>query len=213
MSWLDHLKLIRFFDFYLAVVLLLGTAARVRQYRAVLGVVRGVPSRWPRLFALVRQHGSLFLTWGTVLPLALVLGLFLVNTLLRRLVLADADLTPRQLLDAWPAAVVVGVSGTAMLAFDAWGAWDVAEIDRAELEKYFDQAEYWLRPWTAPVVRFFTLGYVNPRQLVAAEVRTALVNASQLINSTLWWTSIQTGLRLAYALSLWLSYAWTRHAG
>ena len=40
------------------------------------------------------------------------------------------------------------------------------------LEKYFDQAEYWLRPWTAPVVRVFTFGYINPRQMVATEVRT-----------------------------------------
>ena len=42
------------------------------------------------------------------------------------------------------------------------------------------------------VVRFFTLGYVNPRQMVAAEVRGALVNASQVLNSSLWWMSVQT---------------------
>jgi hypothetical protein len=28
----------------------------------------------------------------------------------------------------------------------------VAELDRAELEKYFDQAEYWPRSWTAPAI-------------------------------------------------------------
>jgi len=82
------------------------------------------------------------------------------------------------------------------------------------LEKYFDQAEFWLRSWTAPVVRFFTLGRINPRQMVAVEVRTALVNSSRMLNSTLWWVVIQAGLRVAFGLSLWGSYAlepWLHH--
>src|SRR5262249_26956570 len=96
------------------------------------------------------------------------------------------------------------------LGFDLYGAFSVAVIDQAELEKYFDQAEYWLRSWTAPVVRVFTLGYVHPRKMVAAEVQTALVNASQVLNSSLWWMSLQTTLRLLYGLSLWLTFAFSR---
>src|SRR5262249_41772777 len=119
----------------------------------------------------------------------------------------EADLTLGQLLELWPAWPVVFASAAAMIVFDIRGTWDVAEVDRAELEKYFDQAEYWLRSWTAPVVRFFTFGYINPRAMVAVEVQAALVSASQLINSTLWWVAMQAGLRIACGLALWTTYA------
>ena len=68
MDWFFSLKLIRLFDFYLALAFLVSTVVRIRQYRTILRVVRAVPSRWPRLFVLVRQYRHLFLTWGTVLP-------------------------------------------------------------------------------------------------------------------------------------------------
>jgi hypothetical protein len=56
-------------------------------------------------------------------------------------------------------------------------------------------------------VKVFTFGYINPRQMVAVEVRKALVEASRLLNSTLWWVSAQVGLRIVFGLSLWLTYA------
>jgi hypothetical protein len=208
MSWLLELRLIRFFGFYLAVMFLLSTWVRLRQYGTVLGLVRGMPNRWPRLLALVRQHVHIFLTWGTVLPLFLLLAIFTLNYLASKWLWPRADeFTMEQLLSlyvAWP--VVFGL-GAAMTAFDVWGIVSVSALDRNEMEKYFDQAEYWLRSWTAPVVHFFTLGRINPRQMVAVEVRAALASSSQMLNSTLWWVVTQAGLRIAFGLSLWLSYA------
>jgi hypothetical protein len=207
MSWLLNLNLIGFFDFYLVLLFIISTCLRVRQYTAILALLGRFPGRWPRLLQLVRAHGNLFLTWGTVLPLLLSLGLLLLNLLASRLVWHHASLTVADLLElplAWP---LVLVSGAAMTAFDAYGTWDVGEVDRAEMEKYFDQAEYWLKPWTAPVVRFFTLGFINPRQMVAKEVRGALVSASDVINSSLWWVVVQTGLRILFGLSLWGTWA------
>ena len=212
MDWLYSLKLIRLFDFYLALAFLLSTVVRIRQYQTILRVVRAVPSRWPRLFALVRQYRHLFLTWGTILPLAATLALWVGHTLFRRTVLSatDDDLTLGRLLQLWAAWPFVLVSGVAMLGFDLYGAFNVAVIEQEELEKYFDQAEYWLRSWTAPVVHFFTLGYVNPRKMVAVEVQSALLEASKVLNSSLWWMSIQTTLRLLFGLALWLTYAFSR---
>ena len=63
---------------------------------------------------------------------------------------------------------------------------------------------------TAIVVRVFTFGFVNPRRLVTVEVRRALIDASRLLNTTLWWVIGQTGLRLAFGLALWLTWALTR---
>lgn len=215
MSWLLELRLIRFFGFYLAVMFLLSTWVRLRQYGTILGLVRGMPNRWPNLLGLVRQHIHIFLTWGTVLPSALLLIFFALNYLASKWLWPRADeFTMEQLLSlyvAWP--LVFGL-GAAMMAFDIWGVVSVSAIDQTEIEKYFDQAEYWLRSWTAPVVHFFTLGRINPRQMVAVEVRAALLSSSRMLNSTLWWVVTQAGLRIAFGLSLWLSYAlepWLQH--
>jgi hypothetical protein len=208
MAWLLELRLIRFFGFYLALMFLLSTMVRLRQYGTILGLVRGMPQRWPNLLGLVKRHVHIFLTWGTVLPLVLLLVLFVLNYLASKWLWPRADdFTMAELLPLYPLWPVVLLFGMAMTAFDTWGLVSVTAIDRTEMEKYFDQAEYWLRSWTAPVVHFFTLGRINPRHMVAVEVRSALVSSSRMLNSTLWWVVIQAGLRVAFGLSLWLSYA------
>jgi hypothetical protein len=100
--------------------------------------------------------------------------------------------------------------GLAMFAVDLYGIVVVGGFDRAQMEQYFDQAEYWLRSRAATVVHIFTLGFINPRRMVATEVRKALVAASELLNTTLWWVSLQVSLRLAFGLSLWLTWALIR---
>lgn len=210
MSWLLDLRLIRFFGFYLAVMFLISTWVRLRQYGTIVRLVRSMPNRWPHLLVLVKQHVHIFLTWGTVLPLALLLVIFSANLLASKWLWPQADeFTLAQLAQLYPLWPVVLVCGIAMLTFDIWGVSIVSAIDQEQLEKYFDQAEYWLRSWTAPVVRIFTLGRINPRQMVAVEVRSALVSSSRMLNNTLWWVVTQAGLRIAFGLSLWISYALT----
>jgi hypothetical protein len=45
--------------------------------------------------------------------------------------------------------------------------------------------------------------------MVNEEVRKALIDVSRSINSTMWWVAAQTGLRIAYGLSLWLTFAFS----
>jgi hypothetical protein len=207
-TWMWNLNLIHFFDFYLAVAFLLSTTLRVSQYRTIIALVRSVPGRWPRLFDLVKQHHTIFLTWTTVLPGVLAFNLCVIHMLACRLVWPQAVLTVADVTGRWLPMTAVVALGAAMLAVDIYGTFNFGEVDRALMQKYFDQAEFWLRSWTAPVVRLFTLGYVNPRKMVAVEVQKALLQASQLVNSTFWWVSCQTGLRVVFGLALWLSYAW-----
>jgi hypothetical protein len=212
MSRLWNLNLILFFDFYLAVAFILGTWTRIRQYRTFLSLVSAFPGRWPRLLQLVKEHWSIFVTRSTIGPGVLAFGLYVIQLLASRLLWPDAiepatGLTIERLLQHPWAVPFVTVFGLAMIAFDTWGIVVVGKIDRAEMEKYFDQAEYWLRSWTAPVVRVFTLGYINPRQMVSVEVRSALVSASKLLNYTLWWVSLQIGFRFGFGLSVWVTWA------
>ena len=204
---LEGLHLIRMFDFYLAVVFVLGSVLRWQQYRAILGLVTGFPARWPRLLRLVRQHGNLFLTWGTVLPGLLTLGLLLLHTLGSHWLLAGADVTLGRLVSNPTALVLFGLLALAMIFVDGCLLSQNIDIERPTLEKHFDQAEYWLRSWAAPVVQVLSLGYVNPRRMVNAEVRDALEESSQLLNVALWWLSLQTGLRILCGLSLWCVWA------
>jgi hypothetical protein len=209
MSWLRDLNLIRFFEFYLALTFVASTTMRLRQYEAVVRLVRALPERWPRLLKLVKEHHGVFLTWTTVRPALLALGLYLLHTLACRLVWPHAELTVGQLCEQRLPAAGIASLGIAMFAVDLYATFKVGRVDRRLLERYFDQAEYWLRSWVAPVVHVFTFGYINPRRMVAVEVRKALVEASRLLNTTLWWVSTQVGLRIAFGLSLWLAYAFS----
>jgi hypothetical protein len=210
MSGLAELSLIRLFNFYLAAIFLIGLIVRVHQYRAILGLVRTFQGRWPKLFHLVKQHSVILLTWRTMLPGLLTFVLLAIHTMATQFIWPTAHLTLAQLASLWPALVVVVLFGLVMAAVDVYLLCTSSTIDRPLLEKYFDQAEYWLRSWTAPVVHFLSLGFVNPRRIVNREVRNALEQSSGMLNTTLWWVTVQTGLRIACGLSLWISYGLAR---
>jgi hypothetical protein len=115
------------------------------------------------------------------------------------------------LWQVWPVLPLIIVLWIAMTAFDLYTLTQVGTIDRKMIEGYLDQAEWWLRSWATPVVWVLTLGFVNPRKMVDDEVKKGLQVLNQLLHSTLSWTSLQAGLRIAYGLSLWLTYAWLVH--
>jgi hypothetical protein len=207
MTRFANLNLIHLFDFYLAAMFVVGTYRRINQYRAFAGLALGMPGRFPHLFQLVKLYRTIFLTWSTILPSALALLIWVVHTLASRLIWHHAHLSVADLMTHWQAWAVVLPVGAAMLALDTYFLIRVGTIDRAEVEKYFAQAEHWLSSWHAPAVRFLTLGYVHPRRMVHEEVRKALVAASDLINRNLYWVSLQMGLRVAFGLGLWLTWA------
>jgi hypothetical protein len=207
MTTLASLNLIRLFDFYLAAMFVLGTWRRIEFSRGVSGLVLTLPGRWPHLFHLVKQHRTVFLTWSTLRPLALTLLLSVVHSLATRLVWPQANVDAGDLGRHWTSLLVVLPLGAAMLALDTYFLLYVATFDRAATEQQLDRAEFWLKDWKAPVVRFLSFGYVNPRRMVHEEVRKALVETSDLVNRSLWWTSAQVGLRIAFGLGLWLSWA------
>lgn len=207
MHYFEHLNLINLFDFYLASMFVLGVYRRFGQYRAIGGLALAMPGRWPRLLELVKQHSMIFLTWATFLPALLALVLTIVQVLASRVVWHQATLTPHDLADRFFALGILSLLGSAMLAVDLYWLVVAGKVDQEQMSRYFDEAEHWLGTWKAPVVRIITLGKIDPRQMVTTEVRKALLQASQLINSSLWWVSTQIGLRVLFGLALWLAWA------
>jgi hypothetical protein len=196
------------FNLYLILVFLATTYGRLRDYVKVLDLVWLVPGRWPRLFQLVKEHWNIFLTLNSLYPLLLSGGLVVVHSMLIQFAwpFADDYLTVERLGENWWTLTFVIPCVVVMIGFDIYWVATAQEIDTALLAKYFDQAEFWLKAWTAPVVRVFTLGYVNPRQMVRAEVRKALTDASSMLNTTLWWMAWQAGVRITCGAALWLAY-------
>jgi len=206
------LNLIRFLDFYVMVVFLFGTARRIGHYREIGRLIWLMPGRWPKLMDLVKSHRALFFTRATLYPALaafLVMGIQLVAS---RGIWPEAasppyGLTLGRLGHNLLAIFAVVPLGLAMLALDGYTLLYVGKIDRLALEQKLDQAEYWLNSKTATVVRLFTFGFVNPRKMVHEEVGVALLAVSGLLNRSLWWVTAQVGLRFAFGLSLWLTWA------
>jgi hypothetical protein len=208
------LRLIGLLDYYLVLLFVASVSRRFEMYRHIVGVVYKFRGRWPNLYKLLHEHRTILLTFRTLAPALLILVLTVVQMIASRLIWPEANrgptaLTVARLAEYWWAVTVVLPLGVAMLVLDIYGLIAVGQINRADLEKYFDQAEYWLTSRTAHVVRFFTLGFVNPRRLVSQEVQKALIGASKQLNSAMWWTNLQMSLRIAFGLSLWLTWAVT----
>ena len=94
-----------------------------------------------------------------------------------------------------------------MLGVDIYFLVCVGKIDPEETGKYLDEAEHWLKSWKTPLISAFTLGYVNPREMVDIEVKKAMEDGRGMLQSTLWWVSLQSGLRTLFGLTVWISWA------
>jgi hypothetical protein len=214
MNGWSHFNLFYFLDFYFTLMFLVGTYRRFNQYQNIGKLALSGPTRWPKLLRLIHDHHAIFLTWTTLLPMVLALSLSVVQLIASRVIWPDAGKPPHGLtlgvlVHYWPVLILIAPLALAMFGIDLYFLIRVASFDRGQLEKYFDQAEYWLGSNTAHVVRAVTFGYINPRRMVAEEVRKALVSAGDLLNASLWWWNLQIALRFCFGLSLWLTWAFT----
>jgi hypothetical protein len=208
----DDLNLINVLTLYLLFMFVAGIYRRWQQYREMIGLVVGSSQRWPHLLELVKEHRTIFLTWRTVAPLALTLALTLLQLLASQVLWpqaseSDTGLSLHKLFDHPILSIIAVALAAGMLAVDIYFLVVVGEIDRPALDKHLDQAEYWLVSKMAHVVKIVTFGRINPRRMVAEEVRKALVDASNVLNNTLWWVNLQMALRFGFGLSLWIGWA------
>lgn len=198
------MNLLRLFEFYLMAMFVIATVRRWEFYQSLARLGLALVRRYQRLFGRVKEQSRIMITWALFIPLGLTLVLWLVQSILTRLVFPQAELPLADVMNHWWTALLVIVPVVAMLAADIYFLFRVGSIDEQETEKYFHQAESWLGTWKSKAVRLATLGYINPQVIVDAEVGRALVTGARLIHRTLWWTVLQTGLRAAVGLALWV---------
>lgn len=198
------MNLLRLFEFYLMAMFVIGTVRRMEFYHAIVRLALRLVRRYQRLFGVVKERSGQLLTWSIIVPAAVTLVLWAIQSLLTRVVFPDAQLTTETLSRRWwfwPTALAPTL---AVIALDAYFLFRVGQVDAAETERYFRQAESWIGTWKARAVQAASLGYINPQQIVHVEVEKALDAGSRLIRGTLWWTVLQTALRVWLGLSLWL---------
>jgi hypothetical protein len=152
------------------------------------------------------DHKSLLLNWAFFRPAILALIVMLVQFAFSRLIFPQAVLTGPQLREEWWLIPIILVPLVPMLAVDLYFIVRVGRFDHDETVKYLDQAETWLG-WRGPLVRVLTLGVVNPRKMVDAEVQKSLAEMHTTLASSLWWVIVQMGLRLAFAVTIWTLWA------
>ncbi len=196
------LNLIRVFDFYVTLMFVISLARRWDVYLNAIRLLLVVRGRWPKLINRLSEHKSLILNRAFFRPAILALILTVVQLIASRLLFPQAVLTGEQLRAEWWWILVILVPLVPMLAVDVYFVVRVGKFDRAETVKYFDQAEGWLG-WKGPLVRTLTLGLVNPRKMVDDEVKKNLTEYQSTLQASLWWVSVQIGLRLAFGLTLW----------
>jgi hypothetical protein len=158
------------------------------------------------LIERLSEHKSVLLNWAFFRPALLALLLTIVQLVASRLIWPDAVITWPQLQAEWWLIPIILVTLLPMLAVDLYFIVRVGKFDHDETVKYFDMAERWLG-WKGPVVRWLTLGMVNPRRMVDEEVKKSLVAAQVTLSSSLWWATLQIGLRLLFGLTLWTVWA------
>jgi hypothetical protein len=200
------LNLIRVFDFYVTLMFVISLIRRWNVYLSAIRLLIVVRGRWPKLIQRLSEHSSLILNRSFFRPALLALGLTVVQLVASRVIFPQATLTGEQLQAEWWWIVVIFVPLVPMVLVDIYFVIRVGKFDHGETVKYFDQAEGWLG-WKGPLVRVLTLGIVNPKKMVDEEVKKNLTEYQSTLKASLWWVSVQIGLRLTFGLTLWAVWA------
>ena len=201
------MNLLRLFEFYLFAMFFIGMVRRAGLYRSIVRLTVGLIRRYQKLLDVLREEGRLLLTWSAGLPLALTLLLWAIQAFLTRVKFPDQPLPATELTGRWWFLPALTLPALGMLFVDGYFLIRIGNIDVAQAEKYFGRAESWLGTWKASAVKAVTLGYVDPQRIVQSEVKKALTAGQQLIHTLLWWTVVQTGMRVAVGTALWIIWA------
>lgn len=202
----EPLNLIRLFDFYLTLMFVLSFLRRWDVYLSAVRLLISVRGRWPKLIQRLGEHKSILLNKSFFRPAILALVLMVIQLVASRMIWPYAELTWPEISVEWWLIPIILVPLVPMVAVDSYFIIRVARFDHDQTVKYFDMAESWLG-WKGPLVRFATLGMVNPKRMVDEELKKSLTEYRSTLAASLWWVIVQTSLRVVFGLTLWTVWA------
>ena len=202
---LQTTNLIRLFDFYLALMFAIGLWRRRKIYIDSIRLGLSTIGKRKRLLDRLNTHKKVLLNRDVVLPFLLVASLTVLQWVCSRMVWPHALLTVHEVFTSWRWIVVV-LLFIPMVCVDVYFLIRVAQIDHGETEKYLDYAESWLGR-KGVVVSVLTLGFLRPKKIVDNEMIKGLEALGKSARWALWWTSVQSTLRVSFGLAIWFMWA------
>lgn len=201
------LNLLRLFEHYLLIVFLLSLAVRYQQYRSYLGFLWAVPEKWPSMYALIRKHTRVLLTWTMLIPAGIAFAIYAVHYVSLRWVWRESNVDLAQLSGHWEAALPLLLLGMAMLAFDLRSLLATSRVEFAEIEANLNKGEFALTSRTAKLVRFLSFRRLDASRIVEDRIADTMLSLRLVFLRQLRQQSFHTILRMAFGCLLWASWA------
>jgi hypothetical protein len=205
-------NLIKLFDLYLVLMMLISLWRRRRVYVDAVRLGWGTFHKRKKLLGRVKGQLDLLITRSVVVPLGVVVLMTVVQWVCSRLIWPHAQVPLGDVWGTWWKLLLVLTAAVPMLGVDVYFLVRVGTFDRVSTEEYLDYAERWLG-WRGRVVRAATAGVVNPTSIVDIEVKKSLEYLGETATWAMWWTSVQSVLRVTFGLLVWLLWVTNAAAG
>jgi hypothetical protein len=195
------------YERYLILTFVLSVLIRFRQYQSNVRFAWQFPQQWPSVLEVIKQHSTIFLTWTTLLPVAITLGILLMHTLCYRVIWAEAAVSPAGLQSHGVVLACLIPISLWMVCLDLATLFRASQLDFAEIEKNLSKGEFALNSRAMSALRFATLGLFDPRKYVENRVADSLHGVRLALLAQLRRWSFHTAVRIAFGFLLWFGYA------
>ena len=204
---LSQINLMTAYERYLVLTFLLSVLIRFRQYQSNVQFAWQFPQQWPSVLEVIKQNTTIFLTWTTLLPVAITFGILLAHTICYRLIWSEATVTPLNLKEHLPVLALLLPLSVWMICLDLMSLFTATQLDFTEIEQNLSKGEFALTSRAMSALRIASLGLFNPRKYVENRVADSLHNVRLVLLAQLRRWSFHTSIRIAFGFLLWLGYA------
>lgn len=205
---LSAINLMASYERYLVLTFVLSLMLRFRQYHTNVRFAWAVPQQWPNVLAIIKKHSNIFLTWTTLLPVAITFGILLMHTVCYRLIWSEAIVTPDGLRQHPLVLAFLLPVSLWMICLDLGTLFRSSQLDFAEIEKNLSKGEFALTSRALSALRLASLGFFNPRKLVENRVADSLHGVRLALLAQLRRWSFHTAVRITFGFLLWFAYAY-----
>lgn len=200
-------NLIGLYQKYLILTFLLSLAIRFHQYRANLGFLLKVPKQWPNMYAALKEHSGVLLTWTLIVPVGITLAVLVSHSLCYYLVWSEANVSARDLFDRWGTLIpIVGV-GVAMLTLDLLVLFRMGNSNFDAVEAQLSRGELALTSRTLKALRAVSFGRFDPQRIVGDRLKGQFAALRIVLIEQLRRWSFHSAVRIAFGFLLWLAWA------